>query len=106
MLHPPPARPRRSAPAMRLLALTLLFALCAGASAPQTAPAGGSYSLRKQAIAAGGGRASGGSYQLTGTVGQAVAGTTANAPTQIQQGFHSAAAVAAQPDDLFRNGFE
>lgn len=69
-------------------------------------PTGGPYQLQKQAIAGGGQRASGGSYVLTGTVGQSNATPTpATGSTYLLTGgFH----VRALPlgNDLFRNGFE
>jgi hypothetical protein len=71
-----------------------------------TPPSGGSYVVRKQAIAGGGVRASGGSYVLTGTLGQALVDPTAAtaASYRLTGGFHSPAISLG--DDLFANGFE
>lgn len=85
--------------------------LCAVASAATLAqalppPAGGPYVLSKQAIAAGGARASGGVYVLTGTVAQAALDPSAAtaAGYSLTSGFH----FPSQPlaDDLFADGFE
>lgn len=69
-------------------------------------PAGGSYLMQKQAIAGGGQRASGGSYVLTGTVGQSNADfvPASGGTYALAGGFH----VRALPpgNDIFRNGFE
>lgn len=88
---------RRPAVALAMLSLCAAAALSAGT------PSGGSYSLPKQVIAGGGSAASGGSYQLVGTIGQSVTGPTTAGSTQLQQGFH-----AGQPgsDELFNDSFE
>ncbi|GMU42611.1 MAG: hypothetical protein DYH17_03045 [Xanthomonadales bacterium PRO6] len=69
-------------------------------------PTGGPYSLPRQVIGAGGARASGGSYVLVGTIGQAATGPASGSGYAIQQGFHAAAPAGPLPDQLFRNGFE
>lgn len=80
-----------------------LVCLCAAAALNASPPSGGAYSLPKQAIASGGSAASGGDYQLVGTIGQSVTGPTTSGSTQLQQGFH-----AGQPgaDELFNDSFE
>lgn len=69
-------------------------------------PTGGSYVMRKQAIAGGGVRASGGSYVLTGTLGQALVDPIPATATnyRLAGGFHTPAISLG--DDLFANGFE
>lgn len=49
---------------------------------------GGGYTIRQSSIAPGGGTSSGGSYSVTGTVGQTVSGTTSTqGPYKIEGGF-------------------
>lgn len=69
-------------------------------------PSGGPYSLPKQVIAGGGASASGGSYVLTGTVGQSATGPASAGNYALQQGFHTATSSGPLPDPLFHNGFE
>lgn len=73
-------------------------------SLPLCVPAqsGGSYRVRKQVIAAGI-VASGGSYRLTGTVGQPVAAVQSAGNYRLTGGFHGPQADA---DRLLCNGFE
>lgn len=74
-------------------------------SLSQMGPGGGVYELRKQVIAGGGRLVTGGSYSLTGTVGQSAVGLVSGGVYQIAGGFHSAA--AGPPFDLiFRSGFD
>lgn len=100
----------RRHPRTRLLAcgLGLLGGVaCASAFAQAlTPPSGGSYVVRKQAIEGGGVRASGGSFVLTGTIGQALVDPTATtgASYRLAGGFHTPAISLG--DDLFANGFE
>lgn len=88
----------------------LLSLLAAGAVFGQavTPPAGGPYVMRKQVVASGGTRATGGAYVLTGTAGQPEAGPIPNSASggafRMSGGFH---AKALPPlDIIFRNGFE
>ena len=92
---------------------TLIAALAAlagmGALAQSVPPpSGGTFVIQKQAIAAGGARAAGGSYVLTGTVAQAAAGPVTTEATggsyRLAGGFHTTSAPL--PDALFKNGFE
>jgi hypothetical protein len=71
-----------------------------------TPPAGGPYVLRKQAIANGGERATGGPYVLTGTVAQALVDpSSANGSSyRLSGGFHTPS--IPRTDALFANGFE
>lgn len=71
----------------------------------QMGPGGGVYELKKQVIAGGGRLVTGGSYSLTGTVGQSAVAQVSGGMYQITGGFHSAA--AGPPFDLiFRSGFD
>lgn len=73
-----------------------------------TPPAGGSYVMPKQAIAGGGQRATGGSYVLTGTVGQALsdpAPATGGSYT-LRGGFHTPSTSSPQEENIFADGFE
>lgn len=69
-------------------------------------PSGTPYALPKQVIAGGGMRASGGSYVLTGTLGQSATGPVSGGPYALQQGFHHSASIGPAPDPVFQNGFE
>jgi hypothetical protein len=73
-----------------------------------TPPAGGSYAMRKQAIAGGGGRATGGTYVLTGTVGQALTdpAPAAGGSYTLRGGFHTPSTSSPQPEITFEDGFE
>jgi hypothetical protein len=89
-----------------LLALLLAAGVASGQSV--TPPAGGPYVMRKQVVATGGARASGGAFVLTGTAGQPDAGpipvSASGGAFRMSGGFH---AKALPPlDTLFRNGFE
>ena len=75
----------------RRLALALLIAAVLGASAAR-AQTGGGYDLTWSTIDAGGGSSAGGSYQLTGTLGQPDAGTTLSGGSySLSGGFWSGA---------------
>ena len=98
---------------MNLLCRTLIAACATTVALSALAqsvppPAGGTYVLRKYAIATGGARATGGTYVLTGTVAQAAAGPVPTDATggsyRLAGGFHTTS--APQPDALFTNGFE
>lgn len=67
---------------------------------------GGSYVLRKVAIAAGAGRPVAAGLTLTATLGQAAAGTQSGDSLRLTGGFHSPRGGSSPPDPLFRNGFE
>lgn len=83
-----------------------LRAVCAAAisvAGYAFAQSGGNYVMQKQVIGSGGATASGGAYQLTGTVGQhAVAVSCAN-NYSVHSGFWVG---VSQTDVIFRNGFE
>ncbi len=66
---------------------------------------GGSFTLDRVRIAAGGGDANGAPYSATVTTGQPEAQAPASGGTfELRGGFHTG--VAQRPDVLFRNGFE
>ena len=69
-------------------------------------PSGGPYRITKQVIAAGGERATGGIYALTGTVGQPATDTSAATGSgfRLSGGFHVPAGPV--PDGMFQDGFE
>lgn len=98
----PPARSSRLA----LAAATGIAALLLAAALAAQVPAGGTYSLPRQVVGAGGERAIGGSYVLVGTIGQPATGPASGSGYAIQQGFHAAAPAGPLPDLMFRNGFE
>ena len=66
--------------------LTLCVSLVSAVNlAAQT---GGTFSITQSVIASGGGQASGGTFNVTGTTGQALAGTLSNgAPFNVRGGF-------------------
>ena len=99
----PDAR-RRFRGAPRAAALLAAAALVATTALAQSA--GGSFELRASAIANGGGRASGGTHALEGTVGQHDAGAVlAGGSFQLTGGLHRRAA-AAPGAELLSDGFE
>lgn len=66
----------------------LLTLLLLGATTFGQIITGGGYAIQQSSIAPGGGTSSGGSYSVTGTVGQTVAGTTSTqGPYKIDGGF-------------------
>lgn len=83
-----------------------LILLLPALSFAQTPPTGGPYSLPKQVIAGGGGTASAPGLSLTGTVGQSAVQVAAGGPYQLTGGFHGPIVTGAQPEPIFRNGFE
>jgi hypothetical protein len=90
-----------------LLAAAAMHALPALA-APAEAPTGGGYTLVRQSIAAGGNRASGDNWVLTGTLGQADSGPEPGASGvgfRLHGGFHQESA-ASPVDAIFQNSFE
>lgn len=95
-------------PCCSFLALSVLAASALAGAQSVTPPAGGPYVVSKHAIAAGGQRAGGGSYVLTGTVAQAASGPISADATggtyRLAGGFH--VALAPRADDIFRHGFE
>ena len=64
------------------------------------------YILTKQVIAAGGARASGGAFVLTGTIAQSSAATVSAGSYQLRAGFYAPEALGPLPDAMFKNGFE
>lgn len=75
----------------KIIILTGLFLIFAASASAQIA-AGGSYTLNQSVISGGGGTSTdaGGNYSLTGTLGQAVAGTNSTAsPFAVRGGFHT-----------------
>lgn len=92
---------------------TLLFATAAmhalpALAGPAEAPIGGGYTLVRQSIAAGGNRASGDNWVLTGTLGQADSGPEPGASGvgfRLHGGFHRGS-VASPVDAIFQNSFE
>jgi len=114
-----PQAPRRI---VQVLCLALAAGLCAMVSASEPGPAGGdagplsearagTYDIRWQAIAGGAGQASGGDFQLRGSVGQHSASAdhpAAGAGFSHAGGFWVVLAARAQAllDRVFRDRFE
>ena len=66
--------------------ISLMISLCLGVSV--IAQSGGTFSITQSVVASGGGQASGGTFNVTGTTGQALAGTLSNgAPFNVRGGF-------------------
>lgn len=72
---------------MRRVVVCLVLTALTGALSAQSS--GGTYSLRKQAIAAPGARASGGNFLATTTVGQPTAATQSGGAFRLIGGFHA-----------------
>lgn len=104
--HDVPCAPPAPTSTSALAAAAGAGALLLAAALAAQVPTGGAYSLPRQVTGAGGERASGGSYVLVGTIGQAATGPASGSGYAIQQGFHAAAAAGPLPDQMFRNGFE
>jgi hypothetical protein len=100
--HAPDATLRQRAWPRRapwLLALLAPIALAQSGSA--------SYSLPRESIDAGAGRASSSTYTVHGTLGQPDAAASASSASfTVRGGFHRAGASAPPTDALFANGFE
>lgn len=84
-------------------ALWVLLAIVPGIVLAQAS--GGPYGIRKQVIASGV-VATGGSYRLVGTLGQAAAGPQVSGNYRVSGGFHFAATPGTGGIRLFCNGFE
>lgn len=101
----PDRQPRQIAAA---LAFGLIGALACVAAVAQALPppSGGPYVMRKQVIAGGGQHASGGSYVMTGTLGQVAIdpNPAAGAAYRLAGGFHNA--LSPRTDSMFVDGFE
>lgn len=88
----------------RYLFTTALIVL--GAFSPSApAQSGGPYAIAPATIAGGGGTLTGGSFKLSGTIGQPATTTLSAASYRLQDGFW-APASAAPNDTIFANGFE
>lgn len=76
-------------PNISVAVLILVLTVCAW---PQS---GGSFNIEKSVIAGGGGQASGGTFVLTSTIGQSLAGTTSGGGTfTVQSGFWTSAPLS------------
>lgn len=64
---------------------------------------GGSYTMRKQVVAGGGGESAGGQYRIVGTIAQPAAGVQSGGTYKLTGGFHS---PGASPGLVFCDGFE
>ena len=91
---------------MRGLCL-FIGALTALAVYPASAPAqsGGSYVIAPATIAGGGATLSGGSFRLSGTIGQPATMPLSAASYRLYDGFWAPASTAPM-DTVFVNGFE
>lgn len=89
---------------MRWIGLLILLGLPAVWASAQSS--GGSYVLRKVALANGGGRPMAAGLTVTATVGQSAVALQSGGNYRLTGGFHTPRSSAAPPDALFRNGFE
>jgi hypothetical protein len=89
---------RRRFRTFRLVALLLIGANAAFAGAQSS---GGPYRIEPVAVANGGGRLSGGAYQLSGTLGQSQVSTSSAPGYRLYSGFW-----APTSDVIFVNGFD
>lgn len=64
---------------------------------------GGSFTMRKQVVAGGGGESAAGQYRLVGTIAQPAAGVQSGGTYKLTGGFH---APGALPGLVFCDGFE
>jgi len=87
-----------------IAALPLILGLSCLTAFGQVAT-GGTFSLDQSVIAGGGGGSSGGTFSLTGTVGQDAAGTTSTGGTfALTDGFWQAAALAPTAAEVTAEG--
>lgn len=102
-----PNRRTRRRPLLAGLAC-LLGALLAVLLALQPAPAqsGGSFAIRRQAIASGGGALSGGDWQLQGTNGQAATTAAIGGDYTLRSGYWHGATGGGGGDAIYADGFE
>ncbi len=87
---------------IRTAALAILLAGCGGLALAQSS--GGVFRLKAHSIDGGGQRSSGGNFAVTGSVGQADAGTHAGGSFVLRGGLWPA--LSRNDDLLFRNGFD
>ena len=66
--------------------------------------AGGPYAISRSAIAGGGATLSGGSFQMSGTLGQPATAEIAAAGYRVYDGFWGP--LIPLSDEIFRNGFD
>jgi hypothetical protein len=105
-------RPGLAAARLRILrracAAGAVLGLALAATVPLHAQSGGIYTLTRSTIDAGGGRSTGGVYDLHGTIGQHDASAPlAGGNLVLQPGFWASTTPAVPPPPLiFRNGFE
>jgi hypothetical protein len=89
-------------------ATVALATLLAGAwLAPMSAgaQAGGTYRIDRAAVASGGATSNGGSFRLSGTVGQPATDMLGAGGYRLYDGFWSPASTPAT-DEIFANGFD
>jgi len=92
----------RNLTVLRAVALATIGATAANGSAQSS---GGPYVMAPVAIAGGGGALSGGTFQLSGTLGQPATATLVAAGYQLHDGFW-APVNAPVSDTIFANGFD
>lgn len=92
----------RVVPRRWALQLAVGLMLVAGVALGQS---GGSFSITRHSVDAGGARSSGGGFVLVGTIGQPDAAALQGGGFSVQGGFHRRA-TGAPADALFANGFE
>ena len=91
---------------MRIVLQACLAGALALAGTAVAQSSGGVFTLNPQSIAAGGGRATGGNFELEGTIGQHDASNAQSGGVfTLTGGFHRRAASAAD-GAIFSNGFE
>lgn len=92
----------RSQPRPRRL-LALLLVLTIGQAGAQS---GGDYDLVRSVIGAGGSRSTDAQFQVDGSIGQPATAELAGGDYRLRGGFWIGAAVGAQPETVFADGFE
>ncbi|MDJ0654434.1 MAG: hypothetical protein QNJ40_09795 [Xanthomonadales bacterium] len=91
-------------PGTALVALLLLL----WCLSPLAQSSGGSFEITSSTLDAGGGRSEGGSFAVTGTIGQADASlqSASGGTFQLTGGFWAEGAVVAPGESLFADSFE
>src|SRR6185295_18739330 len=82
---------------MKTISIVLNIAVAMGATLSASAQSGGSFALKWSTIDGGGGTSRGGQFAVSGTVGQADAGSHSGQPFNLAGGFWSGLGVIQTP---------
>jgi hypothetical protein len=90
---------------VRRLVITLASLALLPAALAQSS--GGGFEMPRTVVAAGGGSSAGGGFELSGTIGQALAApASSGGGMTLRPGFWTAGETPALPEAIFSDGFE